>query len=321
MANFVPSLQTFAKGTFASAVGLTTLTAGLLYYGQNYLIYPSAFPPGSRTDVPTPRDFGLTYDDLTLDTVDGIKIKCYLLLQSKDLTNAGATQSRPEETDEQFAARRPTIIMFHGNGGNAGHRLPLAKVFYLRMRCNVLMLHYRGYGHSQGSPSEKGLRIDAQTALDYLTSHPTLSPSTESSTPGSKIILYGQSIGGAVALDLAARNPNAIAGLILENTFLSIPRLIPTAIPLLSPFSFLCHQKWDNANTITKLPPSMPLLMLSGKQDEVVPSSHMMELWEIAQKSGRKHATWIDFETGAHNDTCVQPGYWVAISDFVSAVL
>ena len=56
----------------------------------------------------------------------------------------------------QFIASRPTVLMFHGNGGNHGHRIPLAKIFYMRMRCNVFMLSYRGYGLSDGSPSEKG---------------------------------------------------------------------------------------------------------------------------------------------------------------------
>ncbi|KAF8586783.1 alpha/beta-hydrolase [Ramaria rubella] len=322
MTSFFPSLQTLAKGTFASAVGLSTLTAGLLYYGQNYLIYPSAFPPGSRTDVPRPSQFGMTYEDLMLDTVDGVKINCYFMQQRKELP--GGTQpglpSSSEETDEEFAARRPTVVMFHGNGGNAGHRLPLARVFYVQMRCNVLMLSYRGYGYSQGSPSEKGIRIDAQTALDYLTSHPILSP-TKGGASGSKIFLYGQSIGGAVAVDLAARNPQSITGLILENTFLSIPRMIPAALPFLSPFAFLCHQKWDNATMITKIPASMALLMLSGKQDEIVPAAHMSELWDIAQKSGRKDATWVDFEFGHHNDTCMQSGYWAAVSSFISRLV
>jgi hypothetical protein len=84
--------------------------------------------------------------------------------------------------------------MFHGNAGNHGHRIPLAKVFYTKMRCNVLMLSYRGYGQSEGTPSEKGcpflvisrevriewelwtgLCMDADTALEYVTSDPVLS--------------------------------------------------------------------------------------------------------------------------------------------------
>jgi fermentation-respiration switch protein FrsA (DUF1100 family) len=64
-------------------------------------------------------------------------------------------------TLEQFAATRPTILMFHGNGGNVGHRVPLGKVFYTKMRCNVVMAEYRGYGNSDGSPSEKGEYLSA----------------------------------------------------------------------------------------------------------------------------------------------------------------
>jgi len=188
----------------------------------------------------------------------------------------------------------------------------------LRAKCNVLMVSYRGYGLSEGTPSEKGFRIDSQTALDYLTSHPILGTSDKG--PGSKIIIYGQSIGGAVAIDLAARNPNVVDGLILENTFLSIPRLIPSAVPYLSPFTFLCHQRWESEVTITKLPKDMALLMLSGALDEIVPSSHMKELWEIAKRSGRERATWLEFPSGSHNDTCTKPGYWEAVWTFIDEV-
>ncbi|KAF8496343.1 Alpha/Beta hydrolase protein [Gautieria morchelliformis] len=317
----MPSLQALAKGTLATAVGLSTLTAGVLYYGQGYLIYPSAFPPGSRIEVETPDKYGLAYEDVTLDTVDGIKIKCYLMLQGKQsLDHSLVASSQLDEADEKISAHRPTIIMFHGNGGNMGHRIPLAGLFHRHMRCNVLMLSYRGYGRSQGTPSENaGIRIDAQTALDYVISHPALGPSDRNPS-GSKIILYGQSLGGAVALDLAVRNPHCISGLILENTFLSIPRLIPTAVPFLSPFTFLCHQTWDNATAMTKLPADMALLMLSGRLDEIVPAQHMSELWKLAQKSERKNATWRHFPGGMHNNTCMQQGYWDVVTEFVGRV-
>jgi len=296
---------------------LRSVGMGLLYYGQNYLIYPSAFPPGSRTDVPVPTQYGLPYEDIVLDTEDHVKIHAFWLIQRVDLPDeASVVPSTVGMSDEEFAATRPTIIMFHGNGGNAGHRIPLAKVLYMRIRCNVLMLSYRGYGHSEGSPSEKGIRMDAQAALDFVTSHPALSK-----TP---VIIYGQSIGGAVSIDLASRNPTKIRALILENTFLSLPRLIPTAMPWLAPVSFLCHQKWDSASKIPLLPSTMPVLMLSGKRDQIVPKEHMQELESLLRpKDGegvKRKGSFIDFDWGSHNDTCIQPGYWSAVAKFIASL-
>ncbi|KAI9449630.1 alpha/beta-hydrolase [Lactarius psammicola] len=367
MSNLIPSLETFAKGTAATAAGLGTLGMGLLYYGQNFLIYPSAFPAGARENVPIPTDFSIPYTDLELTTPDDIKIKAFLLLQ-RTVLNIGETPVEWEEegspSDEEFAATRPTVLMFHGNGGNHGHRIPLGKIFFGKMRCNVIMLSYRGYGHSEGTPSEKGLQIDAQTVLDYVRAHPILSK-----TP---IILYGQSIGGAVSIDLAYRNPQSITALVIENTFMSLPRLIPTAMPLLGPFSFLCHQKWESYLKAPKLPSDMRVLMLGGARDEVVPRSQMQELWAIIRNRGRAHDTektavstgektkataaatrgkkgdndddddddgpgrddakmpprvvtdgvntYIEFSAGTHNDTCVQPGYWSAVSEFVASL-
>ncbi|KAG2362901.1 alpha beta-hydrolase [Suillus spraguei] len=324
----LPSLEAFAKGTAATVAGVATLGCGLLYYGQNYLIYPSAFPPGSRIEVPVPTDFGLEYQDLPLVTEDGITLRCYLLMQRTEINNSHAAQIdyADNQTDEEFASTRPTVLMFHGNGGNHGHRIPLAKVFYVKMRCNVLMLSYRGCAFCL---LRSGIRIDAQTALNYLTSHPYLK-----NTP---IILYGQSIGGAVAIDLASRNSSKLAALILENTFTNLPRLVPKALPLLGPFSFLCHQKWDSASKIPLIPRSMPILMLSGVRDEVVPREHMQELWQIVSRRqgnkssgtenkstisevGNGKSRFLEFERGHHNDTCVQQGYWTAVADFVTSL-
>ncbi|KDQ55509.1 hypothetical protein JAAARDRAFT_37523 [Jaapia argillacea MUCL 33604] len=315
--NLMPSLETFAKGAFATAAGISTIGVGLLYYGQNFLIYPSAYPPGSRTEVPSPTDFGLQHEDVNLQAPDGVKIHCFLLMQRKELTNSQATHVdyTDDETDAEFASTRPTIVMFHGNGGNVGHRIPLAKVFYVKMRCNVLMVSYRGYGYSEGSPSEKGLQMDAQTALDFLTSHEHLSKSP--------IVLYGQSIGGAVSIHLASQNPNTIRALILENTFLSLPRLIPHALPFLSPFTFLCHQKWDSASKLPLIPQTTPILMLSGVRDEVVPREQMQGLWKIRTgdgKTGNGKSRFVEFEFGAHNDTCIQHGYWTTIAEFIASL-
>ncbi|PCH41916.1 alpha/beta-hydrolase [Wolfiporia cocos MD-104 SS10] len=334
MSGLLPSIESFAKGAFATTAGLGTVCFSLLFFGQNFLIYLPAYPPGSRTAVASPGDHGLPYQDVELRTSDNIKLRCYMFVQRKDISQLGAldVESSEDETEEQFSSRRPTVMMFHGNGGNIGHRIALAKIFYVKMRCNVFMLSYRGYGLSEGSPSEKGIQLDAQCALDYIQNHPSLA--------GSPIVLYGQSIGGAVSIDLTSRNPHAVRALILENTFLSLPRLVPNAFPILGPVSFLCHQKWDSASKISLIPPTTPILMLSGLQDEVVPPEHMRSLWELVQArtggpsrsessggktvhqvpSASRYAQFVEFEHGAHNDTCVQPDYWTTIDKFIKSL-
>jgi alpha-beta hydrolase superfamily lysophospholipase len=117
-----------------------------------------------------------------------------------------------------------TVLMFHGNAGNIGHRVPIARMLAESMGCSVFMLEYRGYGLSTGSPDEQGLMIDAQTALDYL--------QQRAETRDNKIVIYGQSLGGAVSIQLVAKNQknSSIAGLVLENTFLSMRKLIPSYV-------------------------------------------------------------------------------------------
>lgn len=169
--------------------------------------------------------------------------------------------------------------MFHGNAGNIGHRVPIAKVLEEHIGCNVLMLEYRGYGLSTGTPNEKGIMIDAQTALDYLRQ--------QKETKGGKIIVYGQSIGGACAIQLVAKNQEAgdVVGLILENTFTSMRKLIPryvdteslsqclTAASALPPAKYLaglCHQLWLSEEVLPRIT-QLPILFMSGLKDEIVP--------------------------------------------------
>lgn len=113
--------------------------------------------------------------------------------------------------------------MFHGNAGNIGHRLPIARMLEENLGAKVLMLEYRGYGLSTGTPDEKGLMVDAQTGLDWLRA--------EAETRGDGIVVVGQSLGGAVAVGLCVRDLKTgrgdIKGLVLENTFLSMRKMIP----------------------------------------------------------------------------------------------
>ena len=111
--------------------------------------------------------------------------------------------------------------MFHGNAGNIGHRVPIAIKLQEDLGCYIFMLEYRGYGYSTGTPNEQGLMVDAQRALEYIRECPELKDT--------KVVVYGQSLGGAVGIQLVARNQDdgLIAGLILENTFTSMRKMIP----------------------------------------------------------------------------------------------
>merc|ERR1712013_484129 len=157
-------------------------------------------PPHSRVFVPTPAIFNLPFDNLFINARDGTELHMFLVRQPGNA-----------------AQRAPTLLYFHGNAGNIGHRLQNVKGLYSALGCNVALLEYRGYGRSEGSPSEEGLCMDAQAALDYL--------HTREDIASDRIIIFGRSLGGAVAVDLATRSQNKekIAAVLLENTFTSIP--------------------------------------------------------------------------------------------------
>lgn len=220
MAAFISYIRIPVAITSALAASLS----GLLYWKQNELIYPRNVPPGSRTDVPRAHDFPeyeLTdkTEELSIPTADGEHLSAFLIKASRN-----ATVPVDPEKRKLLAGRDPgsvTMIMFHGNAGNIGHRLPIAGVLAMNLGCNILMLEYRGYGLSSGVPDEKGLNMDAQAGLDFVRSRDDLKDT--------RVVLFGQSLGGAVAIQLALRNLHVgdIKALVLENTFLSIKKLIP----------------------------------------------------------------------------------------------
>ncbi|KAJ7717242.1 Alpha/Beta hydrolase protein [Mycena maculata] len=291
----------------------------LLRHGQKYLVYPSAFEKRPR-EVSCPSELGLEYSDLQLTTSDLAVLHCSLLYHTRQSSSRIKQMARNDfpNIDVSFvppadynASAIATVIMFHGNGMNYGDSIYAAKRFVMR-RCNVLMLSYRGYGNSEGIPSEKGLRLDAQAALDHIKADSELS-----SIP---TILYGTSLGGAVAIDLASRNPSAIGALIVENTFESLPRVVRDW-PLIGAFSFLCFQRWNSAAKLPRIPPTTPILMLSGAQDEIVPKKHMEALWQIARKrDGAEQDQFESFANGFHADTFTCPGYWTKVGEFLDSV-
>ncbi|PVH76882.1 BEM46 family protein-like protein [Cadophora sp. DSE1049] len=272
--------------------GIAAALSSLLYFKQKALIYPSHVPNDARTEVPRPSQFGITdFEDLMIPTPDGENLSAFYI--------------RPPKTGMRKGV---TVLMFHGNAGNIGHRVPIARMFVHRMGCSVLMLEYRGYGLSTGSPDETGLMIDAQTAFDYLRKR--------SETRDNDIVVFGQSLGGAVSIQLVAKNQNdsRLVGLVLENTFLSMRKLIPSIIPPAKYLTLLCHQVWASDTYLPSIT-EVPILFLSGLQDEIVPPSHMRRLYEICQSPTK---VWKPLPGGDHNSSVVEDGYFESIEDFVA---
>ncbi|KAI2776053.1 alpha/beta-hydrolase [Daldinia loculata] len=275
-----------------ASTGVAAVLTTLLYFKQKALIYPSHMPPNARTNVPRPSQFGIKdFEELVIPTNDGEKLSAFYIRGPKGGRNS-----------------KCTILMFHGNAGNIGHRLPIARMLINYIGCNVFMLEYRGYGLSTGEADEKGIAIDAQTALDYLRSR--------AETSSHKLVVYGQSLGGAVSIKLVSKNQHAgdIVGLILENTFLSMRSLIPSVIPPAKYLTMLCHQVWPSESILPSIT-EVPILFLSGLQDEIVPPSHMRKLYELATTPTK---IWKPLPGGDHNSSVLEEGYFEAISDFVS---
>ncbi len=187
-----------------------------------------------------------------------------------------------------------TILFSHGNAEDIGHLDP----FVRQIRDQgfaVLTFDYRGYGLSEGSPSEAKSYKDIEAAYDHLVN--------DRKVPAEQIILHGRSLGGAVAADLAARKP--VGGLILESTFTSAARVL-TGFKI---FPF------DRFNTISKIPAvTCPVLIIHGKLDATISFHHGEKLFAAA--NGPKYSLWID--DAAHNDlfNIARKTYLAAITDF-----
>lgn len=283
-------LVTFCK-TFAQiGVSLGMLVLVGLYSYQSSLIYPALLNDGHGY-CSTPDEYGMHYELVPLKTLDGETLQCYLLKQDRhsvDYTNK-------------------TILILSPNAGNIGHALPIVSIFYKQFGYNVFIYSYRGYGKSTGKPSEKGLKIDAQRVMEFLTTE-------DEQYSQSSLVLYCRSLGGAVGIYLAATLASSIHGVILENTFLSIKKTVPYIFPFLKYFTSFVHQTWDLELLVPLIPTKVPVLLLSGRRDEIVPPSHMDKIYDLLNCD---YKAMHKFENSQHNDTVMQPGYWALVQTFI----
>ncbi len=261
------------------AVVVSLLCAGALLVLMGSLVDRILFQPSPGVDI-DPGAHGA--ESLYLVTGDGVRVHAFYL------PAPGASRA---------------LLFLHGNAGNASHRLPNAMLLQ-QLGVHVLLLDYRGYGLSEGQPSEAGVYRDARAALAHL--------QETRGIPGERIVVFGRSLGGAVAVDLAQERE--LAGVILESTFTSLPELARTiAWPV---GRLLVRSGFDSIGKISRV--RAPLLFFHGDRDEVVPYDLGRRLYEAAPNARA-------FETLAgagHNDTVQMGGraYLERIGRFLDEV-
>jgi uncharacterized protein len=182
-----------------------------------------------------------------------------------------------------------TLLYLHGNGHNIGSNINQAKRLY-NQGFSVLLLDYRGYGQSDGSPSEQGVYADAEAAWQYLVTKRNVNPKS--------IVLYGHSLGGAIATELATQHPDAMA-LIVHSSFTSMPAMASRQwySRLFFPYLVL-NQRFDSIAKVPKL--QVPTLWIHGTADTLIPSQMSEELYRSAPAKLKKQL--ILMPNAGHNN-------------------
>ncbi|KPK39595.1 MAG: lysophospholipase [Gammaproteobacteria bacterium SG8_47] len=251
-----------------------------LYLTQHRLLYYPELP--SRMVSITPAAIGLDYEAVTLQTSDGVRLDGWWI---------PAPALRPP---------RATVLFLHGNAGNISHRLDSIGLFH-NLGLAVLIIDYRGYGRSEGRPSEQGTYLDAAAAWAYLTQQRGLRPGS--------IIVFGRSLGGAVAAHLAVEHePGA---LILESTATSMPDLAAQLYPFL-PARWLTRFHYDARRALASI--ACPVLIVHSRNDEIIPFSHGEGLYA----SAREPKDFLELR-GGHNDGFLATGrrYVAGLDQFI----
>jgi fermentation-respiration switch protein FrsA (DUF1100 family) len=258
---------------------IVSVLIALLLYGcpmdEKFIFFPS-----SAIEV-TPKDYGLDYEDVYFTTSDGVRLNGWLV-------------RHPEA--------KTTLLWFHGNGGNISHRAHGARMLYDAVKANIFMIDYRGYGNSQGVVSEAGTYEDARAALRYLRGRRDIDPK--------RIVFFGQSLGAAVAADLAGREE--CLAVILEAPFASIREMAKAIYPFL-PLGPLIQTRYDVVEKVKAV--KAPLLVVHGERDDIVPFEQGKKVFDAAAGPKQFHA----LRGAHHNDTFEIGGaaYFAVITSFI----
>lgn len=261
------------------AVAILGMTALMLAFERQLIYFPQR-----RLDL-LPGSVGLRHHEVFLAAEDGVKIHAWLL---------------------PVAGARFTVLVCHGNAGNISHRLDRAVEMQRRLSVSVLLFDYRGYGRSEGRPDEEGTYRDARAAYGHLVESVGVKPEA--------IVLFGESLGAAVAVQLGLERP--ARAVILESAFTSISDMARSAYPFLPPVGPLIRTRYETAAKVARL--KRPLLVLHGEDDEIVPLAQGRRVFEAAPGPKRFFA----IPGAGHNDTYTIGGesYWRVWKEFLESL-
>ncbi len=258
-------------------IGVYIIFAGCLFVFQSrYVYYPKLVLPILAAD---PSHIGLPFENISFKTSDGLKLSGWFI---------------PKEDS------RGVLLFCHGNAGNIRHRLESIQLFN-RLGLEIFIFDYRGYGESEGKPTEKGTYQDAESAWKYLVE--------ERRVEQDKIIVFGRSLGGGIASWLASRyTPGA---LILESNFTSLPD-IAAARYWFMPIRLLMRIKYNTAERLSDV--NCPVLIVHSHDDEEIPFIHGQQLFKFASEP--KNSLEI---AGTHNEGFITSGvlYEDGINSFI----
>lgn len=244
-------------------VGLAVVTVPVLLW----LAFPAVersfvyFPVGPMEG--DPYDVGLAYEDVLFQTGDGVNLHGWFVPGTGKIT----------------------LLWFHGNAGNISNRIWVLKLLHGATKANIFLFDYRGYGRSGGRPSEEGLYLDGEAAVDYLAKRGDVNVEC--------LVYFGQSLGAAVAVEMAVRHPPR--GLILEAAFPSIPYMARWHYPFIP--RRLLHTRYDSLVKLPKL--GVPLLLVHGDSDDIAPLEGAKMLFTAA---GAPKELYL-IRSAGHNDT------------------
>jgi len=229
----------------------------MLMFEDQYIYYPT------KEIDHTPATYGLKFQNIHLTTEDGVVLHGWLMPHAK---------------------ARFTLLHFHGNAGNISHRLHLYEQWH-RMGISLLAIDYRGYGKSEGAPSEAGFYSDGRAAWKELVKRQNI--------PASQIIISGRSLGCAVAAKLATETKPA--ALVLETPFTNIPDMAAEHYPWIVPIQYLARTQFDTLDLIAQV--KTPTMVITAQNDELVPEAMSEKIYAAAHQP--KQLVTL---SGSHND-------------------